>query len=702
MHSLLYLPNELLLDIATSCNTQDLGRLTCTCWPLHNLLNLQLYRRGVQVQCDPPLLVYAAETRNPGTAQRVLQYTAPSPDTLSEALMRICKKEEKGNSKGNENDTTIARLLLAHGACPNTNQPGAGSAPLFTAALHRHLELVEILLEAGARATGYTLREITLLITHCTKLDDDADCATELPYDPRILQLLVQHGMHTDRNPSIVWRLLTQNCRPSVFGLLVDLGLLDPNLPKAPKDRPLYLVINEAWRGISEECAYFVRKCIEHGTDINIWQPGQPTLLHLAVLRNLPDVVRELIAAGAAVNARGRDGLTPLHQGRSGRYEDDDVDIAQTLLDAGADMAAVDDEGRQHVLMRVINSTTSKRANYPCMRLLLDRGLERIPAVDPGELMLAAVYLDDVRAVRRILQCGDIDLARTRNQKGDTALMLAARLGYDSIITALMEYSHTVERVPVYNQDGDSVLHLAMYTRKPSTARLLMQVQCSRSFNVYNRAYKTPLTIAVQLQPAAVVEELVDKSCECCVLACLDCDKNTLLHHAVLRGDAAMTELLLERKAARGFNNAQETPFSIAIHKGREDLVRLFLAHGESVEQRDGHGNTALMVAVLSNSLKIVQQLMAAGADIEASSESSLRRGTTALMMAMSGPTPDIAQFLLDSGADATGKRKGKTVLIRAIQRNWHQLALAIMLRLRQEGSDELPWAGRPDSIREK
>jgi ankyrin repeat protein len=68
---------------------------------------------------------------------------------------------------------------------------------------------------------------------------------------------------------------------------------------------------------------------------------GSKTLLHLATdwpgfFPNAPEVVRALVAAGASINAttEGHAPETPLHWAASS----DDVAVAETLIDAGADL----------------------------------------------------------------------------------------------------------------------------------------------------------------------------------------------------------------------------------------------------------------------------------------------------------------------------------------------------------------------------
>ena len=75
--------------------------------------------------------------------------------------------------------------------------------------------------------------------------------------------------------------------------------------------------------------------------------------------------LRELIAHGANVNVRGRDGFTPLHH--AAYY---DTDNAQVLLDRGADINARQRSGETPLFIAV------SRANVKTVRLLLGRGAD--------------------------------------------------------------------------------------------------------------------------------------------------------------------------------------------------------------------------------------------------------------------------------------------------------------------------------------
>jgi thiosulfate/3-mercaptopyruvate sulfurtransferase len=90
------------------------------------------------------------------------------------------------------------------------------------------------------------------------------------------------------------------------------------------------------------------------------------------------------------------------------------------------------------------------------------------------------------------------------------------------------------------------------------------------------------------------------------------------------------------------------TPLMKASHIGDDDVVRLLIAAGASLNARNHDGNNALWLACVGGRMDIIDLLAAAGVDIDNSNDN----GATALMYAASAGKADVVARLLAHGAD--------------------------------------------------
>lgn len=148
--------------------------------------------------------------------------------------------------------------------------------------------------------------------------------------------------------------------------------------------------------------------------------------LHEACWAKHPDVVRLLLRSGADVNARGDFGETPLHDAvRDGCPGPEAYEIAQLLVDSGADIEAKDERLQQNPLGWALREFNDEME--PTIRMLLDRGssvgLEG--AMIRGDVARVRFLLNEpeeqlpVKLVRPVLQlsesCGQHEIAALIN-----------------------------------------------------------------------------------------------------------------------------------------------------------------------------------------------------------------------------------------------------------------------------------------------
>jgi hypothetical protein len=115
------------------------------------------------------------------------------------------------------------------------------------------------------------------------------------------------------------------------------------------------------------------------------------------------------------------------------------------------------------------------------------------------------------------------------------------------------------------------------------------------------------------------------------------------------RRDEKMTKLLLETGADVNARSAalHDTALARAAQNSNGETVRVLLAAGAHVDDRDGAGWTPLFKAALKGDLEIVEALLSAGADVNARSSS----GWTALKEAQMRGHEAVVQRLKSAGA---------------------------------------------------
>jgi ankyrin repeat protein len=106
--------------------------------------------------------------------------------------------------------------------------------------------------------------------------------------------------------------------------------------------------------------------------------------------------------------------------------------------------------------------------------------------------------------------------------------------------------------------------------------------------------------------------------------------------------------VLLGLTALASVQDSTYSPLHFAIRNGSPEAVRRLVDSGANVNQRDGVGNTPLMVAVFAGKVETTSYLLKQGADVNARQGQS---GFTALRYAVGAGRADLVEPLLKAGA---------------------------------------------------
>ena len=243
-------------------------------------------------------------------------------------------------------------------------------------------------------------------------LNDDPElCAS-------VTELFIQNGLDlTDPNPMYV---AVGCCLPGAVQKLLDAGY-DPNMAvrfqsSAQPSFILSKAVSEmgCWGSRSDSASMYhraeevVRVLLESGADPNL-SIDDPGGLPAIFYCNKPDTVQLLLEHGADINAQETSGRSMLHMS----IIDDDIDMAEYLLEHGANPKLEDDYGCGPIFY--VQSAEA-------ILLLADHGAKLNTVANNGDIPLARLSSDLIPV---LIEAGaDVNF---KNREGRTALYLRCR-----------------------------------------------------------------------------------------------------------------------------------------------------------------------------------------------------------------------------------------------------------------------------------
>ncbi|XP_037252452.1 ankyrin repeat and KH domain-containing protein 1 isoform X11 [Falco rusticolus] len=408
-------------------------------------------------------------------------------------------------------------------------------------------------------------------------------------------------------------------------------------------------------RSLAEACSdgdvNAVRKLLDEGRSVNEHTEEGESLLCLACSAGYYELAQVLLAMHANVEDRGNKGdITPLMAAASGGY----VDIVKLLLVHCADVNAQ-------------SSTGNTALTYACaggfvdiVKVLLKAGANIEDHNENGHTpLMEAASAGHVEVARVLLEYG-AGINTHSNEFKESALTLACYKGHLDMVRFLLEAGADQEHK---TDEMHTALMEACMDGHVEVARLLLD--SGAQVNMPADSFESPLTLAACGGHVELAALLIERGAN---LEEVNDEGYTPLMEAAREGHEEMVALLL----AQGANinaqteETQETALTLACCGGFSEVADFLIKAGADIELGC---STPLMEAAQEGHLELVKYLLAAGANVHATTAT----GDTALTYACENGHTDVADVLLQAGADLDKQEDLKKTILEGIEPGKHQ-----------------------------
>ena len=362
---------------------------------------------------------------------------------------------------------------------------------------------------------------------------------------------------------------------PAVCRVLIDAGS-DLHTKATGRAPPLHYACGAGALDV-------VKMLVEAGAGVRDTDDGGETCLSSATYTGHTETVRYLVGLfQVEVNHRDDESFTALHSAS------EHTDVVQVLIDAGADIEAMNFEDRSPLQWACITGVLD------VVKVLVRAGAGVCVTDSRGSACLAhAAYKGRTEIVRYLLCLPEVDVNR-RNDYHDTALQEAVDMKRTEVVQVLIDAGADVD---TQNNEGRSPLHVSCKSGELDIVKML--VRAGAGVRATDNQGCTCLMLAAWQGHTDIVRYLVglpEVDVNYLSIAIAAASNHTALHLAAFKKHTDVVQVLVDAGAdVNTQNNDGRSPLHVACTSGARDIVKMLVRAGAGVRVADDEAAQVLI-----------------------------------------------------------------------------------------------------------